>query len=356
MAEMWESIEEAPGYYVSSAGKILGRRGRLMTLCRNRGGYSVVSPFIGGKTIYRQVHRLVAQAFIPNPESLPVVNHIDGNRENNTIENLEWVTHQENANKIVNPALDNRRRSKRVVRLSPDGAVICEWPSIKDAAQNSDVSPQTIATWAQSETNRYRFAHELDDRPDESWRQVHGHGMGGQVVEVSDHGRIRTPDGQILVGRNRNEYMFYRDVGVHRLVAREFLPNPENKPNVNHLDGNTRNNCAVNLEWVTQQENCVHAHATGLCRRRPVKYIDPDGTTREFESIKAACLETYAYAPDIVRACRTGVTLARDRRWEYIGLQPEGARREVDLMIAPENHLTDAELCELFEELGLSFD
>lgn len=60
------------------------------------------------------------------------------------------------------------------------------------------------------------------------------------------------------------KYKVKENITVHRLVAISFIPNPENKPFVNHLDGDKTNDFDWNLEWSTSQENCLHAHKTGL--------------------------------------------------------------------------------------------
>jgi len=65
---------------------------RILRTRPNHKGYETVQ--IGGKT--KLIHRLVAEAFIPNPENLPEINHIDGNKRNNAVSNLEWVSHLEN--------------------------------------------------------------------------------------------------------------------------------------------------------------------------------------------------------------------------------------------------------------------
>jgi hypothetical protein len=89
-------IEIQEGYYVTRNGEILSNRKfnkpTPMKPFTDKEGYMRVK--LLGKT--KKVHRLVAQAFIPNPDNKPTVNHIDGNRSNNCVENLEWATYSEN--------------------------------------------------------------------------------------------------------------------------------------------------------------------------------------------------------------------------------------------------------------------
>lgn len=78
---------------------------------------------------------------------------------------------------------------------------------------------------------------------------------------------------------------------VHRLIAQAYIPNPNNLPQINHIDGNPSNNRLENLEWVTDRDNKLHAHRTGLInsRKTPVLQYTLDGTfIKEYSSILEA--------------------------------------------------------------------
>lgn len=97
--EIWRDIKGYDGkYQVSSWGRIYNTKyGRFVAPEETRKGYLRVDLFDeGGNRKHHKVHRLVAKAFIVNPENKPQVNHKDGNKRNNSITNLEWVTNEEN--------------------------------------------------------------------------------------------------------------------------------------------------------------------------------------------------------------------------------------------------------------------
>lgn len=107
--EIWKDIRDYEGIYqVSNLGRVksfdikdkLGRirKGRVLKGCKNTKGYLLVNLYKNNMGCGKLIHRLVAQAFIPNPENKPQVNHIDENKTNNMVSNLEWSTSKENNN------------------------------------------------------------------------------------------------------------------------------------------------------------------------------------------------------------------------------------------------------------------
>ena len=77
-------------------GKVISVKGKIRKQYSFKNGYNVVRLSKNGKTLTVSCHRKIAEAFLPNPEKLPQVNHINGNKNDNRIENLEWVTISEN--------------------------------------------------------------------------------------------------------------------------------------------------------------------------------------------------------------------------------------------------------------------
>lgn len=111
--EIWKPVVGFEGCYegtyeISSLGRVRSidrvlasgnfAKGRMRSILLDNRGYPVVGLYKEGKGNQRKVHRLAALAFVPNPENKPAVNHRDGNKQNNNVENLEWVTNRENTN------------------------------------------------------------------------------------------------------------------------------------------------------------------------------------------------------------------------------------------------------------------
>ena len=96
-------------YLVSSKGYVINTRYRGKYVQKMKEelnhGYKRVTLFIDGKRIHKRVHRLVAEAFIPNPKKLPVVDHIDNDKTNNDMSNLQWLTFEENTQKAYHDNL-----------------------------------------------------------------------------------------------------------------------------------------------------------------------------------------------------------------------------------------------------------
>lgn len=123
--------------------------------------YHMVSLQYGNKSRNKLVHRLVAEAFIPNPENKPFINHIDGQRDNNKVENLEWCTQRENVNHYWRklkgkPYMLSTGRKQgyqsKPVRCVETGEI---FPSITSAAKSIGVCDKAISQLLKKPTNRH---------------------------------------------------------------------------------------------------------------------------------------------------------------------------------------------------------
>ena len=95
--ELFVELYEYPGYYVSPNGKVLGRKGSILKPCKTHDGYlRICIRNRENKAMSKNIHRLVAETFVPNPFLKPQVNHKNGIKEDNEMRNLEWVTQREN--------------------------------------------------------------------------------------------------------------------------------------------------------------------------------------------------------------------------------------------------------------------
>lgn len=96
--EQWLPIEGFPNYLISNLGRVYSKTSSKIIKAKQVSGkkYFHVGLYIEGKQLWNYVHRLVAKAFIPNPDGLTEVNHKDEDPSNNIVNNLEWVNHKEN--------------------------------------------------------------------------------------------------------------------------------------------------------------------------------------------------------------------------------------------------------------------
>ena len=130
--EIWKDIEGYEDLYeVSDEGNVRNKiTGRILKAGKNNIGYVQVKLCKDGIGKSYRIHRLVAKAFIPNPDNKPEVDHIDENKLNNSVDNLRWVNHQENI---------DHSKSKAVNQYSLDGIYIATYKSASEAERQTGI-------------------------------------------------------------------------------------------------------------------------------------------------------------------------------------------------------------------------
>lgn len=169
---MWKKIyykNIETKYSVSDIGEVRNDTTQYILKPAIQQGYAHVTIYIDTKGKRVAVHRLVANAFIPNPDNKPYVNHKDGMRSNNMVENLEWVTPSENTQHAVDTGLFLPTREKKVTQFSLEGEKIADYPSTMEAGRSTDSSPEKIVLCCQLKRKthngfQWRYTKEVGER------------------------------------------------------------------------------------------------------------------------------------------------------------------------------------------------
>lgn len=330
----WACTPAVGGGMVSSCGRVQSKYGVITWGSTTADGYRVTG--VGGSKKY--VHRLVARAFIGKPQSLhqSEVNHIDGDRSNNTASNLEYVTRAQSIQHSYAINLSRKTNSEAVsipILARLQGTASWEhFQSIKGAARALKLDPRSVwgccRGWCRSASG-YEFMHAAPSEPallpGEGWRAVLHPADGHQLSswEVSSLGRVKSSRGIISRGsRTTAGYLragirhlgSFHSVLVHRLVARAFLGPPPDwaRYDVHHIDGVKSNNRVDNLEYTTRSNNIVQSYRSNLMRRsnaparsKPVwAYSQESGDWYWFESMCQAARTLGVSSGSISKCCR----------------------------------------------------
>ena len=230
-------------------------------------GYKMALLSIDGKKKDYAIHRLVAEAFIPNPNNKPVVNHKDGNKLNNCVSNLEWTTYSENRTHAVKTGLSSNRGKQERYEFDLPGEI---WAEIAD----TNYLASNLGRIRSIKTNNI---------------------LNGSITERGYIVCSIRVDGKTL---NKQ---------IHDLVYFAFHPETKKKDDyvINHIDGNKSNNKLNNLEYVKNSENIIHGkyHLKNNSVKKCYQYDLNGNLIAEYPSMTKAAKAVMGDVSGISQAC-----------------------------------------------------
>ena len=261
---MQKPIKNYENYLINEDGEVYNQNTKkILKGSIDENGYKYYRLSSNGRKKMFYCHRLVATAFIENPNELPVVNHIDGNKLNNNVKNLEWVTYSENT---------QHWKDNNIIQRKP--------------------------------TEYY-----LEDLPNEQWKKFKNY-------YVSSKGRIRhaiknnllKPSitcGYYKVRLSNNGLV--EDFMIHQLVYKLFNNDYDKNLVIDHIDGNKLNNSVENLRQITLSENAYAAlyETKTNSSAKEVEQYDLDGNLLNiFRSTREAAKQLNLDSSTISKVCR----------------------------------------------------
>lgn len=341
--ETWTPIANFPNYMVSTFGNVKNIISQKILKNSIKAGYYHVSLVNANVHKTLKVHRLVANAFISNFDNKPEVNHVDKNKLNNNVENLEWVTRSENMKHSFNTSgkITNNKsikidmidaNSNQIIDTFDSIATAANWLVINCGAKNVHSAQNSISNCfcnLSSTSFGYKWkAHDDIYYVDEVWKQIDIHASNEKLKYfVSNLGRYKNGKGIIMSNYKINENGYIRvningkTYLLHRLIALTFLDNPFNKSQINHIDGNKLNNNVSNLEWATASENCKHKFKSGLGNNLTKQIVQLNLNSviiKNYNSIISASQETKISKSNISGVLRGVRKTAGGFVWKYL--------------------------------------
>jgi hypothetical protein len=237
-------------YDINELGEIYSHKtNKILTGTIYNTGYKMVRLTIEGKKKGYAIHRLVAQTFIPNPDNLPVVNHKDGNKLNNHMNNLEWVSQSKNRQHAIQTKVSKLATGKR--------------EKIKDINENDWIryKDTTYLVSIDGEVYNEKTKILLKQTPNNSGYIRYTLRINGKNISKLAH---------ILV---------METWGKQKLASNQVI---------NHKDGNKINNNLKNLEVCSKSENALHSCYILKNNVKPVIRIINENEIQEYPSIKEA--------------------------------------------------------------------
>jgi hypothetical protein len=335
--EIWNTVEKFSSYEISNFGNLRNKNTKYIIKPTIKSGYLSTSiKNDNGERKTLKIHRLVALCFIPNLLNKETVNHKDHNKLNNKLDNLEWATTTEQNN-------HKRKCKKEIQELVSSRAVwridkytnekleyyktitkAAKWifdnnlTSIIEFNDGNNIKTR-ISAVCQKKYGRntsfgykWEYCNENENKYiDEEWKDIPSDIIKGiNGYKISNYGRVKNHKGRITEGSNHESGYLWVSIAphqylLHRLVAKVFIPNLENKEQVNHVDGNKQNACVYNLEWCTNIENQKHKINSGLsnCTKKIIQYDLQMNKIKEFNSQMESSRELNICYTSISKCC-----------------------------------------------------
>lgn len=264
---MRKQIKDYLNYYIDEYGNVYNDlSGNILKGSIGENGYKYYRLSKNNKKKMFYAHRLVAEYFLSNPNNLPIVNHKDGNKLNNNVNNLEWVSYSENS---------------------------CHWHQMNGKRVNSPIE------------------YYVEDLPDEIWKQYKNY-------LVSSYGRIRHQTknnllkpsmacGYYKVRLSNNGLV--KDYLIHKLVWKLFsdCDIPDSDLIIDHIDGNKLNNNINNLRKISKSENvkaALYEQKTNALAKQVIQYSLNGEYIATYPSAAEAARRLNLDSSTITKVCR----------------------------------------------------